>query len=598
MNILVKGEGKAWAEVPLDEASQSSLGLLEGAVGSAAGRGDTDLYWKTPGGAVVRLGEENLQDFLRPRLVAVPKGGSPPGSIAFRGPTGNVGKAESLPRTRTERGRALQIPMQHPGAPPLGGRSPPAVSPRAMPPIAATPPAGGVALVMPPHISPERGNRGRGRGAARARVRMRAGSKTTDDIPSLRPLPAPTSGGLRGRGMRGKLPGRSMTPTLSKRPLPTPQLANALTLPKLPPNPKPRKRVQRLTLELDKEAMEAQFDILDNASESRSRGMTTRIDYRNECLKEIYETERDYLADLDILMRVFKTPLELLQMVTAAEVEEIFSNAESLQRCNQEFYEKLASITENDYSLGSCFTSMAGDFLDNYKIYCANQEVATSTYERLCKRNAQFARYLEVCHSDPQCNGLRIVDYLIKPVQRICKYPLLLRELLKHTSQDHSDFQSISEASRLIEEVVNSLNEWQRKEQMLRTVRDLEERFGPTCPRLADNQLIREGVLTLHRSATSKGHNTYVYLFSQYFLVTARGGNELKFAIPLSSCKLVVFADSEGLMNAFEVKNSLGKASGIFSTHSNVSKQGWIKDIKAEIKEYQKKAVQHMKNRK
>lgn len=91
----------------------------------------------------------------------------------------------------------------------------------------------------------------------------------------------------------------------------------------------------------------------------------------------------------------------------------------------------------------------------------------------------------------------------------------------------------------------------------------------------------------------------YVYLFSQYFLVTARGGNELKFSIPISSCKLVVFADSECLSNAFEVKNSLsGKTSGIFSTHSNVSKLGWIKDIKTEIKAYQKKAVQQMKSQK
>lgn len=327
--------------------------------------------------------------------------------------------------------------------------------------------------------------------------------------------------------------------------------------------------------------------------------MTTRKDYRDECLSEIFETERDYLADLDVILNVFKTPLELLQMVSAGEVEAIFSNVESIRVCNKEFYEKLAGVTENDYSLGSCFTSMAGDFLDSYKVYCANQEVATSTYERLLKRNSQFSRYLDVCHSDPQCKGLRLVDFLIKPVQRICKYPLLLRELLKHTSQEHTDFKSISEASSLIEEVVESLNEWQRKEQMLRTARDLEERFGPSCPHLAGNELIREGVLTFHRSATSKGHNTYVYLFSQHFLVTARGGNELKFSIPISSCKLVVFADSDCLANAFEVKNSLsGKTSGIFSTHSNVSKLGWIKDIKTEIKAYQKKAVQQMKSQK
>lgn len=49
--------------------------------------------------------------------------------------------------------------------------------------------------------------------------------------------------------------------------------------------------------------------------------------------------------------------------------------------------------------------------------------------------------------------------FLIKPVQRICKYPLLLRELLKNTDDSHPDKESLQKALKAIENIVISINE-------------------------------------------------------------------------------------------------------------------------------------------
>ena len=50
-------------------------------------------------------------------------------------------------------------------------------------------------------------------------------------------------------------------------------------------------------------------------------------------------------------------------------------------------------------------------------------------------------------------NGLTIDDYLIKPIQRLPKYVLLLKDLLRNTSSDHPDYNNISKALQLISDI-------------------------------------------------------------------------------------------------------------------------------------------------
>lgn len=54
-------------------------------------------------------------------------------------------------------------------------------------------------------------------------------------------------------------------------------------------------------------------------------------------------------------------------------------------------------------------------------------------------------------------------SFLIKPIQRICKYPLLLKELLKHTPDDHPDYEYLSKSCQSIEEIVKKINERKRE---------------------------------------------------------------------------------------------------------------------------------------
>jgi hypothetical protein len=61
-----------------------------------------------------------------------------------------------------------------------------------------------------------------------------------------------------------------------------------------------------------------------------------------------------------------------------------------------------------------------------YAKYCANHTVAAELALKLEKaHSARLRAFFSRAYA--QTNRLSLRDYLIKPVQRICKYPLLLR---------------------------------------------------------------------------------------------------------------------------------------------------------------------------
>jgi hypothetical protein len=75
-----------------------------------------------------------------------------------------------------------------------------------------------------------------------------------------------------------------------------------------------------------------------------------------------------------------------------------------------------------------------------YDRYCKNYDRATDLYEQMMKETA-FAEAVERQRTKwtMRVGGLLLHDFLIKPIQRICKYPLLFKALIGFTPETHSD---------------------------------------------------------------------------------------------------------------------------------------------------------------
>ena len=68
-----------------------------------------------------------------------------------------------------------------------------------------------------------------------------------------------------------------------------------------------------------------------------------------------------------------------------------------------------------------------------YSRYCSEQTNCQEYCRDEDRKNEVFKAYLAWCETQKDCNRLRLLDILVRPMQRLTKYSLLLKAILKKT---------------------------------------------------------------------------------------------------------------------------------------------------------------------
>uniref|UniRef100_A0A8C9Q738 Uncharacterized protein n=1 Tax=Spermophilus dauricus TaxID=99837 RepID=A0A8C9Q738_SPEDA len=97
-----------------------------------------------------------------------------------------------------------------------------------------------------------------------------------------------------------------------------------------------------------------------------------------------------------------------------------------------------------------------------YSEYCNNHPGACVELSNLMKQG-KYRHFFEACRLLQQMIDIALDGFLLTPVQKICKYPLQLAELLKYTTQEHSDYNNIKAAYEAMKNVACLINERKRK---------------------------------------------------------------------------------------------------------------------------------------
>lgn len=198
---------------------------------------------------------------------------------------------------------------------------------------------------------------------------------------------------------------------------------------------------------------------------------------RNKVINEIITTEHIYARDLERIQEVFMTPIKEQRLLDTAQINSIFGGLSILLGVSRQMAKDLETQARNNNGcIGSCFQGLA-PYLKVYSNYCTQQQAAYDLIARQTALNSKLKSFLEERQFSKQCGGQPLTSYLSKPTQRLCKYPLLLRELLKNTPSTHVDHTPVEEAAKQIDVVVKSVNEARRKIEQSQAIYAIQARI-------------------------------------------------------------------------------------------------------------------------
>uniref|UniRef100_A0A674PAU7 Si:ch73-212j7.3 n=1 Tax=Takifugu rubripes TaxID=31033 RepID=A0A674PAU7_TAKRU len=248
---------------------------------------------------------------------------------------------------------------------------------------------------------------------------------------------------------------------------------------------------------------------------TRRMAPNLQLTYLDRVLMEIIETERMYVRDLRMIVEDYLAHIidqcELL--IGPEQVCALFGNIEDIYEFNSELLQALDLCDNDAVAVARCFI-MKGEFFEIYTQYCTN-------YPKYCMRKKSLATFFRERQASLKCS-LPLGSYLLKPVQRILKYHLLLQEIAKHFDPEEQGYEVVEEAIYTMTSVAWYINDMKRKHEHAIRLQEVQSLLlnwkGPDLTTYGE--LVLEGTFKVHRA---KNERT-LFLFDRVLLITKRRG--------------------------------------------------------------------------
>ncbi|XP_028266265.1 pleckstrin homology domain-containing family G member 5 isoform X1 [Parambassis ranga] len=207
-----------------------------------------------------------------------------------------------------------------------------------------------------------------------------------------------------------------------------------------------------------------------------SETLTRRQFHQQEAIWELLHTETTYIKKLRVITDLFLCGLLNLQesgLLTEVEPAKLFSNIQEIIRLHTCLWNEVmlpvldkarqARALLDPTGLHHGFRTFGSRF-QPYIRYCMEEEGCMEHMRTLLRDNELFRTYVTWAETHKQCNRLKLADMLAKPHQRLTKYPLLLKSILKKTD-DPSARDVVSSMVATVEGFINSVDSQMRQRQ-------------------------------------------------------------------------------------------------------------------------------------
>ncbi|CAG7661343.1 unnamed protein product, partial [Allacma fusca] len=256
--------------------------------------------------------------------------------------------------------------------------------------------------------------------------------------------------------------------------------------------------------------------------------VTTAVKKRMFVIQELIKTEQDYVRDLkdviDGYMAIMRDPNSDIQMpedIRGGRDKIILGNIEAIYEWHRDIFSKaLDKCLDHPEELGPLFKKYERK-LHMYVVYCQNKPMSEFIVSE------HIDTYFEEIRQRLG-HKLTLCDLLIKPVQRIMKYQLLLKDILKYTERigNHDEIEALKQACNVMHVVPKEAND-------MMNVGRLQGFDGKIT---AQGKLLLFGPLLCGEGTSAlnfKGKELQVFFFEQSIILSEAVGKKTQFSNPV-----------------------------------------------------------------
>ncbi|KAL0079680.1 Dbl homology domain-containing protein [Phycomyces blakesleeanus] len=181
-------------------------------------------------------------------------------------------------------------------------------------------------------------------------------------------------------------------------------------------------------------------------------------------LDELLTTESTYLQHLQMAKMLYMDPLlkaaqATPPLVNLRLVESIFAYLPQLIVLSTNLVDWLTEcicICSSGKGVGQVFCEMEGR-LEIYIGYAANYATCQRSLAK-ADRSSAYRQVIEDSRHKKESHRMELSDYLIAPIQRITRYCLLFKDLLKHTPSIEQDYPNLDRSLKCLTALALAMN--------------------------------------------------------------------------------------------------------------------------------------------
>ncbi|XP_026346637.1 FERM, ARHGEF and pleckstrin domain-containing protein 2 isoform X1 [Ursus maritimus] len=332
---------------------------------------------------------------------------------------------------------------------------------------------------------------------------------------------------------------------------------------------------------------------MDSEEEPKHKSMAADEAYF--IVKEILATERTYLKDLEVLTVWFRSAVVKEDAMPADLMTLLFSNIDPIY----EFHRGFLRAVEQRLALweGSSNTHATGDHqrigdillrnmhqLKEFTSYFQRHDEVLTELEKATRRLKKLETVYKEFELQKVCY-LPLNAFLLKPIQRLVHYRLLLGRLCGHYAPAHPDSADCRDALQAITEVTSTLQHSLARLETLQKLTELQRDLVGVENLLAPGrEFIREGCL---HKLTRKGlQQRMFFLFSDVLLYTSKGVTgtsrfRIRGLLPLRGMLVEEGEHERSVPHCFTI--CAAQKTVMVAASTRLEKEKWIRDLDTAI---------------